>query len=124
MKLGEFDSSASAFEGFLGCFCVVFGGLFEDGLWSTINDSLSFAEAEAGDVLNCLDNSDFLSTCVLEDNIVFALFVFSGCAAFCWGCCYSYCCGCWLNAVLVFEDASEFVDFQYGKTNELFCNFL
>ena len=84
MKLAEFDGCAGFFELLLSSFSVVFGNLLFDGAWSVVNESFCLTKAKAGDFFDCLDDSNFLSTCVLEGNSELSFFVFSS-ASFGWG---------------------------------------
>src|SRR5690242_9409859 len=74
LDLGQFDDSAGFFESLLGAFGVFFLSFLEDGLWGTVNEGFGFAEAEACDVLNGLDDGYFLGAGVLQDDVVFRFF--------------------------------------------------
>src|SRR5690606_9755174 len=126
MNLSQFDGSASLFEGLLGVFSVFFLGLLQDGLRSTVNQSLGFAKTEAGDVLNSLDNSYLLSAGVLQNDVVFALLLGSSAASFTAGSRsgYSHSGSSRLDAVFILQDVLEFVYFEDSQAGQLFCQFL
>src|SRR6266702_327190 len=124
VPLGQFDRSTGGFEGFFGLLGVFFFGFFENGLWRAINERLRFAEAELRQVLNSLNDCDFLSASVLQDNIVLRLFVSSGSGFAPSGWCgNSGDCSGRLGAVFVFQNSFKFIYFEDSQLGELLCQF-
>ena len=113
------DLCAGFFELGLKGFSFFLGNAGLNHLGSTNNDFLSFAEAEAGNFLNSLDNLE-LSSFIKggEFYVEFGLFFFCG-SSNCSNACNSY--GSSGNAVFFFKSANEVFEFKNRKDCILFA---
>ena len=70
---------------------LLLGNTLLNGLGSTVNKSLSFAESETGELTNNLDNLNLVCAYVSKNNVKLCLLLSSGCSACC-RCCNCNCC--------------------------------
>src|SRR6185437_9079750 len=124
IKLGEFDSSASVFESLLNGLSVVLLSVLKHGLRSAVNDSFSFTKSKTSNVFNSLNNSNFLSTCVLQDNVVLSLSFFSWSGFATSRSSNSSYCSSWLDAIFILQDVLKFVYFENRKFGQVLSQFL
>ena len=80
-------------------FSVVFSSFLENRLWNAINDSFGFTKTKTSNVFDGLDYSDFLSTSVFKDDVVFALFVGCGSTSVSSRTSNSDSCSSWLDGI-------------------------
>src|SRR6478609_356970 len=76
-RLLELDGAAGFFDLLLDLFGFVLVDAFLDGLRSAFDERLGFAETQAGDGADFLDDVDLLATVAGEDHVEFGLFFFS-----------------------------------------------
>ena len=119
LLLLKFNLSTSLFEFSLEGLSVSLGDFLLDSGGSLVDDLLSLFETETGVLLDGLDDLELSGASALEDDVELSLLC-GGSSSTCSGSGYSDSCSGGLNAVLLFEDVSEFVDFLYSKIDELF----
>ncbi len=117
--LFEFDFCANFFELSLEGFSVSLSEAFLNHAGSAVYEFFSFLESKTGELFNELNDFEFFAASVLE-NYVERRFFFSSSASSGGACCNGYSSSCGLDAVLFFENLSEFVYFLNGEVYELF----
>ncbi len=118
-NLFQFNFSAGFFELSLEAFSVSLGETFLDYAGSAVNEFLSFLEAETGELLHELNDLELFIAGSLEDYVERGL-LFSGCTGSCGACCNCNSSSGGFNAIFLFEDLSEFVNFLNGEVYKLF----
>ena len=117
--LFEFDFSAYFFELRFEGFSVSLCEAFLDGVGSAVYEFFSFLEAKTGELFNELNDFELLIAGSLEDYVERSFFFSSSTRSGGAGC-NGYSSSCGLDAVLFFENLSEFVYFLNGEVYELF----
>ena len=118
-ELLEFDLGTSCFELGLGFFCVFLGSTFEDGRGSALDEFFGVGKSEsASDAADGLDDRDFLSASLSEDDVEFSLFLggFSGGS----GCSSGGGGSGGGDAPLFFEGFYKFSGFKHGEFAQFF----
>ena len=115
----EFYLSAYLFESFLQSLSGCFVNAFLNVSGSSVYDVFSLFQAETGLLFNGFNYLEFVSACALENNIegCFLLSCLSSSTTCSRTCSNSNSCSSGLNAVLLFQDGSEFIYFLNGKVN-------
>ena len=117
--LFELDFCANFLELSCHSFSFSLGEAFLNGVRSTVNEFLSFLEAQAGELLNELNDFEFLSASGLEDYVEGGLFL-NSCTCSGGTSCNSYSSSGGFDAVFVFENLGKFVYFLDSEVYELF----
>ena len=118
--LFEFNFSAGFFELLLQALCVSFGKTFLNVAGGVVNELFSFLEAEAGELLDELNDSELAGASCFEHYVEAGFLLSGGCTGSGTGS-YCYSCSSRLNAIFLLEDSCEFVYFFYGQVYQLFC---
>src|SRR5215813_7153022 len=74
ISLLNFNFGAGFFQFSRHCFCICFAYTFFKRLWSTVNEILGFFQTQSSQILNDLNNIEFVCTSALQDNIESGLF--------------------------------------------------
>ena len=106
----ELNFSTCLFELAFDLLSLLLGNALLHSLGRTVNESLGITEREAGDILHSLDNLEFGLAGVLQDHIERRFLGGSGLTGTCSGSCDSDSGSSRLNAILLLEDLSEFVN--------------
>ena len=115
--LFQFNLSTKAFDLSLKGLGLILGSTLLEGSGSLVNKILSVLQTKAEELLNLLDHLELLSTSGLEDNVERGLLLGlsgtsgSGTSG------NSNSCSGGLNAIFVFQNLSEFVNFLYGEVH-------
>ena len=122
LKLSDLYFGTSLFESFLQSFSLFLGNAFLQFAGGTVNEVLSFLQAEATSFLNSLNNLQLSSTCALQNDVKSRLLLSSSCSTGSRTSSYSNsgCCG--FDAILILKDRCQLVYFLYSQINQFFCN--
>ena len=115
--LFQFNLGTQALDLCLQSIGLVLGSTLLEGSGSLVNKVLSILQTKAEELLNLLDHLELLSTSGLEDNIKRGLLLgLSGCTSSGTSS-NSNSCSSGLDAIFIFQNLSEFVNFLYGKVD-------
>ena len=106
------------FQSLLQSLCGSFVYAFLNVSRSSVYNVLSLFQTKTGLLLNGLNNLELVCTCALQNYVERGLLLC--CLSSCTTCSRSSNCNCSssrLNAVLLFQDSSEFIYFLNGKVN-------
>ena len=115
VRLFDLDLGASAFKLGLKLSSIFFADCFFDGLGRALNHFLGFFKAKSGDLTNCFDHVDFLSTRLREDYVELSLLFCSCCVTAASYSATSYSNWCCADAPLLLELRDKLCDLDNGK---------
>ena len=115
--LFQFNLGTQALDLGLEGFGLVLRGTFLEGCGGLVDKVLSVLQTQAEELFHLLDHLELLSTSGLEDNVKGGLLLgLSGCTSSGTSG-NSNSCSCGLDAIFIFQNLSEFVNFLYGKVH-------
>lgn len=102
--------------------CFVFGNTLLERRRSLINGILGFFQSKAGKVFHEFHYGEFIGACFGQHYVKCCFFLNSGSTATTGCSSHSYCSSSGLNAVVIFQDFGELIDFLNGEVYEAFCH--